>query len=486
MKLRGLAITVLIMAQFMDLVDSTITNVALVRIQRSLHISSSQLEWILAAYIITFAVLLITGGRLGDIFGRKKVFLIGVAGFGLASLAAATAHNGDILITARVVQGIFGGIMVPQVLSNVQVLYSKEERAKIYGLIGALAALGAVTGLILGGWMVTANILDMGWRSIFYVNIPVCIILLVVGLIVVPESKAEHPLKLDPIGMILVGLTVLLVEFALIEGHQQHWAGWIWAMLIAAPFIGSLFAFQQRGKLRRDGSSLLPMQLFGNRGFSSGLVVQTLFWMANGSYTLIIGYYLQQAVGFTPFKAGLTILPMAIGAIVISAAADPLAKKFGKRLICLGGIIQAAAFVWVIMVISADGTHLSPWDLAAPLGIAGIGLVFLTVPLLDEALSTVSETDAGAASGTFNTFQQVGSALGIAVAGALFFGKAGVHPTPVTFKFGIMDGMWVTVAAFAVAGLVSLILPNHRKAVAPAPDGEIAVEPERRRVDRVV
>lgn len=484
MKFRGLAITVLIMAQFMDLVDSTITNVALVRIQRSLHISAAQLEWILAAYIITFAVLLITGGRLGDIFGRKNVFLVGVAGFGLASLMAATARNGDILITARVIQGVFGGIMVPQVLSSVQVLYSKDERAKIYGLIGALAALGAVTGLILGGWMVTANLWGVGWRSIFIVNIPVCAILFIAAVLVVPNSRAEHPLKLDPLGMTLAGVTVLLVEFALIEGRQQHWAAWIWAMLIAGPFIGTAFCAQQRGKLRRDGSSLLPMPLFGNRGFSSGLAVQTLFWMANGSYTLIIGYYLQQAVGFTPFRAGLTILPMAIGAIVVSGAADPLAKKFGKRLVFVGGIIQAAAFVWVILVISSHGQHLSNWDLAAPLGVAGVGLVFLTVPLLDEALSTVSEADAGVASGTFNTFQQVGSALGIAVAGALFFGRAGSHPTPVTLKFGIMDGMWVTVAAFALAGVVSLILPNHRAreaATAGPPAGE-----QRQRVDRVL
>ncbi|MGD0608119.1 MAG: MFS transporter [Streptosporangiaceae bacterium] len=463
------------MAQFMDLVDSTITNVALVSIQRNLHVSAAQLEWVLTSYLIAFAVLLVSGGRLGDIYGRQRVFLVGVVGFGLASLASALAQNGAILITSRTFQGAFAGIMVPQVLSSVTVMYNKDERGKIYGLIGMLSALAAVAGLVLGGWMITANLWGTGWRSIFIVNIPICVILVIAALIVVPNSRAEHPLKLDPLGMLLSGAGVFLVEFALIDGHSAHWAPWIWGMLAGGPVLIAIFAVQQRAKLARDGSPLLPMPLFKNRGFSSGLVIQTLFWLANGSYALVIGYYLQRSVGFTPFRAGLTIFSITVGAFIASPVTPMLAKKFGKQMVFLGGIIQAIAFVWVISVVNSHGQHLSMWSLSLPLGLAGVGLVFLVIPLLDETLATVAEAEAGAASGTFNTVQQIGSALGIAIAGELFFSRAGAFPTPDSFKHGIIQGLWVTVVAYLLAGFASLRLSNHR-AVTAAAAGETLPE----------
>jgi EmrB/QacA subfamily drug resistance transporter len=454
--------TVLIVAQFMDLVDSTITNVTLVPIQRSLHATPAQLEWVMAAYMISFATLLITGGRLGDIVGRQRVFLVGVVGFGLASLAAAMAQNGDVLIGARAAQGAFAGIMVPQVLSSAQVLFKPDERAKIYGLMGALGALGSVVGLVLGGWMVTADLFGLGWRSIFLVNVPVCVLLVIATLAFVPNSTAEQPVKLDILGVVLSAAVVFLVVFPLIDGHHAKWAPWIWGMLAAAPVVGIAFVLQQRHRLRRDGSPMLPMQLFRNRGFASGLAVQTLFWMANGSYMLIIGYYLQQGLNFTSFRAGLALFAMTVGAFIGTPAAEPLSKKFGKQIIFLGGIIQAAAFAWLLLVIHSHDAKLSIWALVPPLAVAGIGLVFLVVPLLDAALATVPEADAGAASGTFNTFQQVGFALGVAVAGVIFFRQTDNTPTFEALKSGVVGGMVVTVAAFALAGITSLLLPKRR------------------------
>lgn len=463
MRRRGLAIVVLIVAQFMDLVDSTITNVALPSIQKSLKTTAAQLEWTMAGYMLAFAVLLVTGGRLGDIFGRKKVFMAGVTGFALASLACSMAHSGDVLVASRLAQGAFAGIMVPQVLSSVQVLYNQEERAKIYGLIGAISALGSVVGLILGGWMVTSNAFGEGWRSIFLVNVPVGVLLLIAAAIFVPNSKAEHPLKLDGLGVVLAAGTVFLVEFPLIEGRLAHWAWWIWAMLIASPFACALFVRQQSAKMRRDGSPLLPMPLFANRGFSSGLVVQTLFWMANGGYMLTLGYFMQTGLGYSPLRTGLTLLGMTAGAMVVTPAGDPLAKKFGKWVIFLGGLIQAAAFVWVISTI-AGHTHGGDiqWNLIYPLALSGVGMVLLIVPLMDEALATVEASGAGAASGTFNTFQQVGFSLGVAVAGVIFFGRAGSHPTADSLRHAVTEALWMTVGAFALAGIVALLLPNHR------------------------
>jgi len=470
-KGRGLAVLVLIVGLFMDLVDSTITNVALVSIQKSLKATATQLEWVLAAYMLAFGILLITGGRLGDIFGRQRVFMAGVAGFGLASLAAALAQNGDVLITARVVQGVFAALMVPQVLSTVQVLFEPEERAAIYGLIGAISALGAVVGLILGGWMVTDNAFGVGWRSIFIVNVPVCIALVVAAWFLVPNTRSATPVKLDPGGVTLAAGTAFLVIFPLIDGRRAHWAPWIWAMFLAAPFVGAAFVLQQRRRVSKVDSALLPLRLFANRGFSSGLVVQTLFWCANGSYMLIIGYYLQQALGFTPFRAGLTLFAMTVGAAVVTPAASALAKRAGKYAIVLGGLVQAGAFGWLMHTVSTHGPKLSAWHMVPPFALAGVGMVLLVVPLLDVALSTVEDASAGAASGVFNTFQQIGFALGLAIAGGVFFGRAGALPTFGTLRNGVVAGLWVTVLSFALAGLISLLLPDARIA------GTAATEP---------
>ncbi|MFE0419477.1 MFS transporter [Streptomyces tendae] len=472
MKKRTIAITVLIIAQFIDLVDTTITNVALPSIQKDLDATDAHLEWIMAGYLLAFAVLLITGGRLGDIFGRRTMFLIGVAGFGLSSLWAASADTGTMLVAARVVQGGFAGVMVPQVLSSVQVMYEPAERGKIYGLIGAMSALGSVVGLIAGGWMVEADLFGLGWRSVFLVNVPICVVLLAVASIFVPNSRSDNPPKLDLVGVVLASTTVFLVEFPLIDGRMADWAPWIWVMLGASPVALVVFVLQQRAKMRRDGSSLLPMQLFANHGFSSGLVVQILFWTANGCYILSLGYYLQTALGFSPLATGLTIFAMSVGSIVISPAGDPLAKKFGKYVILAGGLIQAAAFVWAIYTINEKGTSLSGWDLALALGISGAGMVLLIVPLLDESLRTVPAVSAGAASGAFATFQQLGYSLGVAVGGVVFFNTAGDRPTFDSLNEGVIKALWITVAAFALSGLCALIMPKLKPHEAQPAEGQ--------------
>ncbi|MEV5432963.1 MFS transporter [Streptomyces sp. NPDC052701] len=468
MKKRTIAITTLIVAQFMDLVDTTITNVALRPIQEDLHATDAHLEWIMAGYLLAFAVLLITGGRLGDIFGRRTIFLIGVAGFGLTSLWASAADTGQALVMARVAQGAFAGVMVPQVLSSVQVMYEPAERGKIYGLIGAISALGSVVGLIAGGWMVTADLFGLGWRIIFLVNVPVCVLLLALANFFVPNSRSEHPLKLDLLGVLLAASAVFLIEFPLIDGRMADWAPWIWGMLAAAPVVIVLFVLQQRARMRRDGSSLLPMQLFADHGFSRGLAVQILFWMANGGYMIALGYYLQTALDFTPLKTGLTIFGMTVGSMIVTPAGAPLAKKFGKYVIFAGGIIQAAAFVYAIWVINNQGTSLTGWDLAVALGVSGAGMVLLIVPLLDEALRTVPPSAAGAASGTFTTFQQLGYSLGVAVAGVIFFNTAGDQPTFDTLNDAVTNALWVTVAAFALSGVFALFMPKLRPHTSPS------------------
>jgi EmrB/QacA subfamily drug resistance transporter len=460
MNKRALAMVTLIFAMFMDLIDSTALNTALPAIEKDLNATAAQLEWTIGGYMLAFATLLITGGRLGDIVGRRHVFVIGVAGFTLASLLASLSTTGDLLVAARIAQGAFAGIMVPQVLSNVQVLYKPEERGPVFGIIGMIIALASVVGLLLGGWFVTSDAFGVGWRSIFLVNIPVGALLVIAAFLFVPNSRAENPVKLDLVGVLLTSAATFLLTYALFDGRHVGWPTWIWAMIIASPILLAVFVWQQKRKLLAGGDPLLPMHLFGNRGFVSGLLVQLTFWAATGSYMLMFGYYLQKALGFSALEVGLTLVAMTLGAVIATPIVTPLLKKHGKSLVILGGVLQAASFVWVMRILDDDDGGLSGWGLAIPIAVAGIGMIFQLHPLMDISLATVPPEDAGAASGTFTTFQQIGFVLGVAIGGVVFFGIATTPQTAENLERAVTTGLWVTVISFGLASAFALFMPK--------------------------
>ena len=459
---RGVATTVLMVATFMDLMDSTITNVALPTIGKNLGATPEQLEWTVAGYVIAFATLLITGGRLGDIFGHRRIFVIGIVGFTLASLGATLSQTGDLLVAARVLQGGFAGIMMPQVLSSVQVMFSPEERAPVLGIIGSLSALGAVGGLILGGWLVTADLLGMGWRSIFLVNMPIGVALVVAALLFVPRSRSEHPLRPDLVGVVLGGVGVFLVVFPLTDGRAAGWAWWIWAMLITSPFVIAAFVWQQGRMLKAHKAPLLPLPLFRDRGFASGQLVQVLSSIGNGGYVLILLYYVQSALGFTALAAGLTLLPFALGSMAAAPLAIFATKRLGKWAVLLGGIVQAAALTWVMWTIWTAGAVLTGWDVTAPLTLVGAGMMTLIMPLTSITLESVPTPDAGAASGTLTTFGQIGMVLGVALAGSVFFG---ILQDTADARDAVTTALWVPIVAYGLAGLASVTMPDRTKAL---------------------
>ena len=459
---RGVATTVLMVATFMDLMDSTITNVALPTIGKNLEATPEQLEWTVAGYVIAFATLLITGGRLGDIFGHRRIFVIGIVGFTLASLGAALSQTGDLLVAARVFQGGFAGIMMPQVLSSVQVMFAPEERAPVLGIIGSLSALGAVGGLILGGWLVTADLLGMGWRSIFLVNVPIGVVLVVAALLFVPRSRSEHPLRPDLVGVLLGGLGVFLVVFPLTDGRAAGWAWWIWAMLITSPFVIAAFVWQQGRMLKAHKAPLLPLPLFRDRGFASGQLVQVLSSIGNGGYVLILLYYVQSAIGFTALAAGLTLLPFALGSMAAAPLAILATKRIGKWAVLLGGLVQAAALTWVMWTIWTAGAVLTGWDVTAPLTLVGVGMMTLIMPLTSITLESVPTPDAGAASGTLTTFGQIGMVLGVALAGSVFFG---ILQDTADARDAVTTALWVPIVAYGLAGLASVTMPDRTKAL---------------------
>lgn len=464
---RLTATITLMVAMLMDLMDSTITNVALPAISTDLGATPTQLEWTLVGYVVAFATLLITGGRLGDIYGRQRIFLVGVIGFTCASVFASLSWDGNILIAARIIQGAFAGIMVPQVLSSVQVMYTPEERGPVFGVIGSLNALGVIAGLLLGGWLVTANLFGTGWRSIFLINVPVGIVLTVMAFLCIPESRSEHPLRLDIVGSALGATAVILLVLPLTEGRAAGWAWWIWTLLIIAPIAIIAFVWQQHRRAAGSGTQLLPLPLFRIRSFSSGLLVQILASIGHGGFALILLFHMQAAFHFTSFEAGLTLMPIAIGSILGTPVAMFLLKKLGTWSVCLGGIMQAAAYLWVMITLEHTGDTLNGWSLLPAFALAGVGMMVLIMPQTSIALDTVPTAEAGAASGTFTTFGQVGMVLGVALAGAVYFGE--ISDTD-DAQAAATAGLWVIIAAYALAGIAALTMPSVQ--IGSKEDGE--------------
>ena len=460
MNRQSLAMTALLCASFMDVMDTMITNVALPSIQADLGASPVELEWTIAGYLIAFATTLLLGGRLGDRFDRRTLFALSLLGFVLASLGATLAWSGASLVGFRIGQGAMAGLMIPQVLAYVQVLYAPEKRAPLYAAIGSMSVLGTVVGQLLGGWLVTVDAFGMGWRSIFLINVPIGLIALVVAFVCLPRAVSALRERLDVAGAVLSGGAIFLFVFALTTGHLNRWTWWIWALMAVAVALFVAFVGLERRLTRSGSAPLVSTELFRVRSFSASALVQVLFAFGSGSYAMVLGFYLQQVVGLSPLAFGLVLLPISLGAMAGSAIAVPLSKRHGVGLVVTGGLLQAAAFLWVRFVLDTE-SPLNSWVLVPPMALAGVGLIFVAMPLVEIALREVSPDLAGTASGVLNTVQQTGSALGIAAAGGLYFALEESSGAVVAE----LGALWVPVVCFgltAVAALVALGLHGKR------------------------
>jgi EmrB/QacA subfamily drug resistance transporter len=424
---RWLTLTILLLAAFMNLLDVSIVNIAIPSIQRDLHASYADVQWALAGYTLAYALVLITGGRLGDTFGRKRLFLIGVSGFTVMSALCGAATGPGMLIACRVAQGAMGAIMVPQVLAVIQVIFPPAERIKALAGFGVTAGLGTVSGPLLGGLLIQHNLFGLAWRPIFLINVPVGILAVAASMVLVRESRAPRPPRLDPVGVVLVSAALLLLLYPLVEGRQLGWPGWTFVSMAAAAPVFALFVWYEQVKQRRDGSPLVQLRLFARREFSVGMAVAVTFFLGIASYGLVLTLFLQIGLGFTPLHAGLTFLPFSAGVLVSSGAAARLAPRFGRGVTMAGALIIAAGMVGVIAAVHHYGAAVTTWELVPGLAAAGLGLGTVIAPLADIVLARVPHQDAGSASGVFNTGLQLGNSIGIAVIGVIFFGMLGIQ-----------------------------------------------------------
>ena len=464
-RVRWLAAAVLTAGALMDLIDVTIVNVALPTIRRDLSAGATQLEWVVSGYMLAFAASLIIAGSLGDKFGRKRVFLAGVAVFGAASLCAGLSGTVAELIAARVVQGVGAAAMAPQVLATFRVIFSGKERGRAFALYGAMAGLASAVGLVLGGVLTDANLLGWSWRAVFFVNVPVALGALAAGARLIPETRDPAAGRPDlPAAAVLAGGLVAIV-YPLLEGRDLGWPAWTWAVMAAgAAAVVTLAVREAGGPRARSGSAargpvapLLRPRLFRIPAFAAGLGV-LLAWAAGmQGFFLTFALWLQAGEHFSPLKAGLTALAFSAGSFACAPVAVPLALKYGRRVLVTGGVLMAAGAAGALAVVSHVGVNGSPWPVVPGLVVAGAGLALLLIPLGNVVLAAVPADAAGGASGLFSTAQQLGGAVGVALLGTIFFGWVTAGHT---LAAAMSHSTPYAIGAFALAAVLALLLPR--------------------------
>lgn len=425
---RTIALIIVALAFVMDLLDNTIVNIAIPSIQSNLGASYASIQWLIAGYSLSFAILLITGGRMGDVFGYKKLFLTGVAGFTLASLLSGMAWNTEVLVAARLIQGGMAALMVPQVMSLMQVMFKPHERGGVMGLFGALAGVAASLGPVIGGLLIHANIAGLDWRPIFLINIPVGLFALLAGAKYLPSGKSPHPLKLDIWGTLIVMIALFMIVFPLIQGRDLGWPAWSFVMMAASLPVFGIFALWQKRKEKIDNSPLIPTALFKIKTFLTGLGINLVFQGAMIGFFLPFTLLIQIGLGYEVVKAALTGIPTAVGiSLAIGLFGQKLIPKLGRYAMSFGAVVMAAGLVITYLFVKHSGLDTTPWEFIPGLLVTGLGMGLVMSPIFSVVLSDVDPKHAGSASGVMNAVQQLGGAIGVALIGVIFFGQLTIH-----------------------------------------------------------
>jgi EmrB/QacA subfamily drug resistance transporter len=458
---RWLILAIVLIVECMDLLDGTVVNVAAPSIRADLGASTTALQWIVGGYALALAVGLVAGARLGDLFGRRRLFTIGIVCFTLSSLLSGIAPNTDVLIVFRLSQGLAAALMIPQGFGIIRSAFSTEDLPKAFGVFGPVIGLSAVLGPIVGGALVGADLFGTGWRLVFLINLPLGIAAFVGAWRVLPESTTPGATRMDWWGAGLVALAAGLLVYPLIQGREAGWAPWTFALMAASLGVLGLFAWYQRRRELAGRDPLITTSLFAKRAYVSGVGVIMLFFGAFVGLMLALTLYMQLGLGFSAIHAGLSqgpiFLGMSIGATISGAV---LTERFGRNVLHAGFAVMVAGLAATYAVIDADGLSVTTWQLVGPLLVAGFGLGLVVAPLFGFVLAAVGDDEVGSASGVLNALQQLASAVGVALLGTVFFAAL---PSP-----GYVDGLErvliLSIGLTVAAMLLALLLPRHPRA----------------------
>jgi EmrB/QacA subfamily drug resistance transporter len=426
---RWLVLAIVLVAEVMDLIDGTIVNVAAPSIHRDLGGSAATLQWFGAAYTLAFAVLLITGARLGDLVDRRRLFAIGVVGFTVASIGCAAAPSPEFLIVLRVIQGAFGALLIPQGFGMIKAVFADDEQQKAFAAFGPVIGLSAVISPILGGVLTSGDLFGLGWRAIFLVNVPLGILGLIGAMRVLPRTDRVPGTRLDPVGAVILSAAALALIYPLVQGRELGWPLWVFGVFAAGLAGLGAFAVYER---RHSGRALITPSLLANGTYTSGLLVALCFFAAMIGLNLVLSLFCQIGEGFSPLRTGLTLAPFALGVAITAGPSFPLAQRFGRASIQAGLAVMAAGYVLLAVMIASSGAHVSTWDLVPGELLAGAGMGLALPPLFDFILAGVKDHEVGSASGVLNAVQQFSSALGIAVFATVFFAYIDAKHAPIT------------------------------------------------------
>ena len=460
-----LGFIVVIASAVMDLLDSTITQTAAPAIRRDLGGSFADLEWITAAYTLAMSALLILGSRLGDAFGRRRVLLLGMGGFIVASVLCALAPTPDALIAARVLQGAIAAIMVPQGFGLIRELFGDEGQQKAFGVFGPVMGLAAVIGPLLGGALVNLDILGLGWRAIFLVNVPIGLLAIAAGRRYLPRNAPSTPgVRLDILSVLLAMLAGSALVYPLIQGRQQGWPAWSFALLAGGVVTLGAFATRQIRRSRRGQTPLVEPSILRRRPYVAGLAVVVGFIGAMGGMMIALNVMYQTGLGFSPLACGVATVAIPVAAIGGSITSSALLARIGRTTMHIGIVVMACGLMVTDVVMRSAGGGISAWDLAAPLAIAGFGMGMVFVPMFDVILAGVAPHELGSASGLLESVQQLAMSLGIAAVGTVLFDHLGAERGPAAFVGAADHGLLVAVGFLVAAGAAVFWLPKHARA----------------------
>lgn len=414
-------LALVILADALDVIDSTITNIAAPTIANHLGGGVTLIKWLGPAYMLAMGVLLVIGGRLGDKFGQRKLFLVGMGGFTVASAVAGFSPDPTLLIGARIAQGAFGALLIPQGMAIMTKNFDKEMLGKAFGLFGPVLGISSVVGPVLAGFIINANWFGLSWRPIFLINLLLGTIGLILAAKLLPRDTGDRSVSIDNWASGTLAVTMFGLLYGLIEGSTNGWT----AVPIISIVVGLLFFAAFAYRQRTAATPLIAPSLFHNRGFVSGLIVCLVAVAAGTGLLFVLSLFLQEGLHVSPKTTSLSMMPLTLGLVAAGfAAMAGLVTKFGRKLVFIGLVIDMVGCVGLLALVNHFGTALNLWALAPVLFVVGvgIGLSFAAIPTI--ALGDAKPEEAGSASGSFSSIQQLSSAIGSAAVASVFFGAA--------------------------------------------------------------
>ncbi|MEO3785562.1 MFS transporter [Actinocorallia sp. B10E7] len=458
---RAGTLPIVLTGVFITILDFFIVNVAIPPIQNDLHASAAAVQWTVAGYGLAYGSGLVLGGRLGDVFGRRRMFALGMALFTLASVACGLVPDAATLVAARIAQGAAAALLAPQVLAILRTAYSGAAQVRALNAYALTMGLAAVFGQLIGGLLIQADLFGTGWRACFLINAPIGAAALASTRRMIPESRADGAARIDLGGAALVTLALAATLLPLIEGREQGWPLWTWLSFAAAVL---LFIGYAR---RRHASPLIDLALFRERAFTAGLLTQLAFTMGMAAYFLIFALYVQEGRGLNALEAGLIFVPIGAGYLAASSLAPRLAARLGRQAIAVGGLTRALGLALLLFAVHRDAPV--GW-LVPALALDGVGMGLALAPIMGTVLAGIAPHHAGAASGMLTTAQQVGGALGVGIVGVVFYGSLSGGVTH-AFQHGLI---YLIAVSLTLIGLVQLL---PRTPAAPSPDSETLGRP---------